>query len=138
MTVNRKRTLVLALFVSLILHAGIALLLLLVPCTPAEAEGWGGLQVDACALGPEGGAGNYLVARGEAEPMEAVLLAPSVVIEPSPPDQGPMEAVVQVTAPEGSLKVAGSSFGSGEPTALPAMWLRAAGAQTRRATRLFA
>jgi hypothetical protein len=118
MTIHRQHTLALALCVSLMLHAGIGLLLVMVPGSRAEADGSAGLQVDACELGPNERAGNYLVEASEPEPMQAVLLAPPVVVEPALPNQGPMQGALQMTAPvEGS--VGGSSSAPGERTGVP-------------------
>ncbi len=88
-----RRALILAVLVSLSLHAVIGLALILAPGPRAAAESSDGLQVDACDLAPEEGVSTSLVADREAETMQAVLLAAPEPVEPPTLEQVPVETI---------------------------------------------
>jgi von Willebrand factor type A domain len=95
----RRRALVFAVLVSLLLHVSAGISLFLVADPQVEAARSDGLQVDACDLGPEENARTYLAGNRKTEPMQAVLLAPPSVVESAPPEQAPIETVIQIAQP---------------------------------------
>jgi len=95
----RDRTWALALLVSLILHAGVGLVLFLLPGPGPGTAASGCLAVDACTLEGEEGSANFLTAGSDTAPMQAVLVAP-VLYEPASPAAAPSEPLVRVAEPQ--------------------------------------
>jgi hypothetical protein len=111
----RRRALILAVLVSLSLHIGAGVSLFVTAGPQVAGDGSDGLQVDACDLGPEGNATTYLAGNRETEPMQAILLAPPSGVEPAPPEQAPLEAVIHVAQPAETPAADGPSASPGRP-----------------------